>query len=54
MLTVAALVALWTDSFPEEGRKALEIRGIPARRIEYLLPSVSKDVSTDLSYALHS
>ena len=49
MLTVAALVALWTDSFPEEGRKALEIRGILARRIEYLLPSVSKDVSIDLS-----
>lgn len=41
------LVALYTDTFPEEGHKALESRGIPKKRVNYLLPSVSKDFSND-------
>jgi len=41
------LVALYTDAFPDEGRKALEARGIPMKRIEYLLPSVSKEYTND-------
>lgn len=44
------LVALYTDAFPEEGRKALAARGIPAQRIEYLLPSVSADYSNDARF----
>lgn len=41
------LVALYTDTFPESGLAALKARGIPAQRIEYLLPSSSKDYSND-------
>lgn len=41
------LVALHTDEFPEQGKKALHIRGIPSRRIEYLLPSVPKEYAND-------
>lgn len=41
------LVALYTDTFEEEGHKALDIRGIPKKRINYLLPSVQKDYSND-------
>ena len=41
------LVALYTDSFPEEGHKALDCRKIPKKRVEYLLPSVHKDFSND-------
>lgn len=41
------LVALYTDTFPEEGRKALDIRKIPKKRVNYLLPSVHKDFSND-------
>ncbi|KAK7964959.1 nucleotide-diphospho-sugar transferase [Apiospora saccharicola] len=41
------LVALYTDSFPETGRAALAARGIPAQRIEYLLPTQGKDYSND-------
>ncbi|GAB7347531.1 hypothetical protein MBLNU459_g4427t1 [Dothideomycetes sp. NU459] len=41
------LVALYTDGFPEEGHEALRVRGIPSKRIPYLLPSVSKDYSND-------
>jgi alpha-N-acetylglucosamine transferase len=40
-------VALYTDSFPEEGRRALDVRGIPKQRVEYLLPSLHKDYSND-------
>ncbi|KAL0942833.1 glycosyl transferase family 8 [Colletotrichum truncatum] len=41
------LVALYTDSFPEKGLAALERRGIPAQRIEYLLPTKGRDYSND-------
>lgn len=40
-------MALYTDTFPESGRAALAARGIPAQRIEYLLPTSSKDYSND-------
>lgn len=41
------LIALYTDEFPEEGKKALLARKIPMKRIEYLLPTVSKEFSND-------
>lgn len=41
------LVALYTDAFPEEGHAALKSRGIPAKKVAYLLPSVEKDYSND-------
>ncbi|WYZ41321.1 hypothetical protein EsH8_V_000216 [Colletotrichum jinshuiense] len=41
------LVALYTDSFPRDGLAALERRGIPAQRIEYLLPTKGRDYSND-------
>jgi Glycosyl transferase family 8 len=41
------LVALYTDTFPDEGLQALKSRGIPAREIPYLLPSVSKEYAQD-------
>ncbi|OCK84368.1 glycosyltransferase family 8 protein [Lepidopterella palustris CBS 459.81] len=41
------LVALYTDTFPPEGHKALDIRGIPKKHVDYLLPSVQKDFSQD-------
>ena len=41
------LVALYTDSFPEEGHAVLKARGIPAQRIPYLLPTKGKDYSND-------
>ncbi|TPX13976.1 uncharacterized protein E0L32_005676 [Thyridium curvatum] len=42
------LVALYTDTFPAEGLAALAARGIPAQRIEYLLPTRStRDYSAD-------
>ncbi|KAL8916641.1 MAG: hypothetical protein Q9208_008400 [Pyrenodesmia sp. 3 TL-2023] len=41
------LVALYTDTFPAEGHKALDVRQIPKQRVEYLLPSVDKDFSND-------
>ncbi|KAF2397651.1 glycosyl transferase [Trichodelitschia bisporula] len=41
------LIALYTDTFPPEGHKALEDRGIPKQRVNYLLPSVHKDYSND-------
>ncbi|KAI4174940.1 MAG: hypothetical protein LQ343_001967 [Gyalolechia ehrenbergii] len=41
------LVALYTNTFPEEGHRALDIRQIPKRHIEYILPSVGKDFTND-------
>jgi len=41
------LVALFTDTFPACGLAALSARGIPAKRIPYLLPSIHKDYSND-------
>ena len=43
----APLVALWTDSFEEDGKEALKRRGIAMKKIEYLLPSVPKEYSND-------
>jgi hypothetical protein len=41
------LVALYTDSFPSDGHAALDRRGIPKKRIPYLLPKIRKDFSND-------
>ena len=41
------LIALYTDTFPPEGHAALDARRIPKQRVEYLLPSASKDFSND-------
>jgi alpha-N-acetylglucosamine transferase len=41
------LIALYTDSFPEEGHAALDARGIAKQRVEYLLPTKGKDYSND-------
>ena len=41
------LVALYTDTFPEEGHKALDERGIPKQHVKYLLPTVQKDFTND-------
>ena len=44
------LVALYTDSFPEEGHRALDARRIPKKRVKYLLPSIAKDYSNDVRF----
>jgi hypothetical protein len=41
------LVALYTDTFPPEGLEALKSRGILAKPIPYLLPSVPKQYAND-------
>ncbi|KAH9824474.1 glycosyltransferase family 8 protein [Teratosphaeria destructans] len=41
------LVALYTDSFPSDGHAALDRRGIPKKRIPYLLPKMHKDFAND-------
>jgi alpha-N-acetylglucosamine transferase len=41
------LVALYTDAFPEDGHRALDIRGIPKQRVEYVLPAKGKDYTTN-------
>lgn len=41
------LVALYTDTFPEEGHRALDARGIPKQHIKYLLPTRHKDYTND-------
>lgn len=41
------LIALYTDTFPEEGHKALDERGIPKQHVKYLLPKVQKDFTND-------
>jgi alpha-N-acetylglucosamine transferase len=41
------LYALYTDTFPKEGHAALDIRGIPKLKVDYLVPSMSKDFSND-------
>ncbi|KAF2207897.1 glycosyltransferase family 8 protein [Cercospora zeae-maydis SCOH1-5] len=41
------LVALYTDTFPPEGHAALDVRRIPKQRVNYLLPTASKDYSND-------
>jgi lipopolysaccharide biosynthesis glycosyltransferase len=41
------LVALYTDTFPPEGHRALDERGIPKQHVKYLLPTVQKDYTND-------
>ncbi|KAI9694807.1 MAG: hypothetical protein M1822_000423 [Bathelium mastoideum] len=41
------LVALYTDSFPPEGHKALDARGIAKKRVNFLKPSEHRDLSGD-------
>ncbi|KAF2231732.1 glycosyltransferase family 8 protein [Viridothelium virens] len=41
------LVALYTDSFPPEGHRALDDRGIPKKRVNFLQPSEDRDLSGD-------
>lgn len=41
------LVALYTDTFPAEGHKALDARGIMKQRVEYLVPSTPKEYTND-------
>jgi hypothetical protein len=41
------LVALYTDSFPAAGLAALAARGIPHRKVAYLLPALPHDYSSD-------
>ena len=41
------LIALYTEAFPPEGHKALDIRKIPKKKIKYLLPSMHKDFTND-------
>lgn len=41
------LVALYTDTFPAEGHRALDNRNIPKQHVNYLLPTTSKDFSDD-------
>ena len=44
------LVVLYTDAFEQEGHEALDRRGIPKKRIEYLLPTLHKDYSNDARF----
>lgn len=44
------LVALYTDTFSDEGHAVLDLRGIAKRRIEYLLPKAHKDYSNDTRF----
>jgi alpha-N-acetylglucosamine transferase len=41
------LVALYTDTFPDQGHQALDVRGIPKQHVKYLLPTIEKDYSND-------
>ncbi|KAH7358014.1 glycosyl transferase family protein [Plectosphaerella cucumerina] len=41
------LVALYTDSVSAEAHAAIDRRGIPKQRIEYLLPTAGRDYSND-------
>lgn len=41
------LVALYTETFPQEGIDALDRRNIPMKKIPYLLPKTHKDFTND-------
>ena len=43
-------VALYTDSFPAEGHRALEAEGITTVRVDYLTPPAQKDFSVDARF----
>lgn len=40
-------MALYTDTFPQEGHAILDARGIPKQHTKYLLPKKGKDYSED-------
>lgn len=44
------LVVLYTDSFPVDGHKALDSRGIAKRHVPYLLPTAQKDFTNDMRF----
>lgn len=44
------LVALYTDSFPADGHKALDSRGIMKQHVPFLLPSAPKDFANDVRF----
>lgn len=44
------LVVLYTDSFPADGHKALDARGIAKRHVPYLLPTSTKDYENDIRF----
>ena len=44
------LLVLYTETFEDEGHKALDLRGIAKRKIEYLLPKAHKDYSNDTRF----
>ncbi|KAL4937464.1 hypothetical protein BDV06DRAFT_215860 [Aspergillus oleicola] len=44
------LLILYTDSFPLEGHLALDVCGIPKKRVPYLLPSLPKDFVNDARF----
>ncbi|KAL9604010.1 MAG: hypothetical protein Q9219_000772, partial [cf. Caloplaca sp. 3 TL-2023] len=46
-VTTESNKALYTDTFPEEGHRALDLRRIPKKHVEYILPSVTKDFTND-------
>lgn len=48
--SIYPLVVLYTDSFPDEGHKALDQRGIIKRHVPYLLPSIHKDFCNDVRF----
>lgn len=43
-------MALYTDSFPPEGHKALDIRGIRKQHVPFLFPTSSKDYTNDARF----
>ncbi|KAI0123653.1 glycosyl transferase [Xylariales sp. AK1849] len=48
--TLYPLVALYTDDFPEAGRRALHVRGISTQRVEYIQPAMHGDFASDLRF----
>ncbi|KAJ5095197.1 hypothetical protein N7532_007488 [Penicillium argentinense] len=44
------LVVLYTDSFPADGHKALDSRGIAKQHVPYLLPKANKDFTNDMRF----
>ncbi|PLN77178.1 glycosyl transferase family protein [Aspergillus taichungensis] len=44
------LVVLYTDSFPAQGHRILDARGIRKQHVPYLLPSIPKDYVNDVRF----
>lgn len=45
--SIYPLVTLYTDSFPVLGREALDVRGIPRKHVDHLMPSVPRQFAAD-------